>query len=79
MSPIDKAKLAIYRLPQTIGFAAVVAWAASRVDGLREEKERGDISITTVIIWVAAIALAVAIAAVIGTLMTKYKGKLSSQ
>ncbi|GJF30331.1 hypothetical protein KNE206_30310 [Kitasatospora sp. NE20-6] len=79
MSPIDKARHTLYRLPETIGFAAVIAWAASRMEELREEKERGDVSITTVIIWVAAIALAVAIAAVIATLATKYKGKLSTQ
>ncbi|MFF4344762.1 hypothetical protein ACFY00_33180 [Kitasatospora sp. NPDC001540] len=80
LSSIDKAKLAVYRLPQTLGYAAVVAWAASRLESLRDERERGDVSITTVIIWVAAITLALAIAAVITvTLLNKYKNKLSTQ
>ncbi|SEM83858.1 hypothetical protein [Streptacidiphilus jiangxiensis] len=80
MSPIDKAKLAVYRLPETLGYAAVVAWAASRMESLKEERERGDVSITTVIIWVAGITLALAIATVITvTLLNKYKSKLSSQ
>ncbi|RKE02970.1 hypothetical protein [Streptomyces sp. TLI_171] len=80
LSSIDKAKLAVYRLPETLGYAAVVAWVASRLESLKEDRERGDVSITTVIIMVALITLALAIAAVITvTLLNKYKNKLSTQ
>ncbi|MEV6574850.1 hypothetical protein [Streptomyces sp. NPDC051577] len=40
-------------------------------------EDRGDISITTIIIWVAAVAGALAIAGTIGIVVTKYNGKLS--
>ncbi|GAA3386446.1 MULTISPECIES: hypothetical protein [Streptomyces] len=40
-------------------------------------KDRGDISITTIIIWVAAVAGAIAIAGTIGVVVSKYNGKLS--
>ncbi|MFB6808860.1 hypothetical protein [Streptomyces sp. NPDC056387] len=40
-------------------------------------KDRGDISITTIIIWVAAVAGALAIAGTIGIVVTKYNAKLS--
>ncbi|WP_369776298.1 hypothetical protein [Streptomyces sp. R33] len=40
-------------------------------------EDRGDISITTIIIWVAAVAGALAIAGTIGLVVTKYNGKLS--
>ncbi|MER7467905.1 hypothetical protein [Streptomyces sp. NPDC097981] len=40
-------------------------------------EDRGDISITTVIIWVAAVAGALAIAGTIGIVVTKYNAKLS--
>ncbi|MGW5342906.1 hypothetical protein [Streptomyces sp. NPDC004050] len=40
-------------------------------------QDRGDISITTIIIWVAAVAGAIAIAGTIGVVVTKYNGKLS--
>ncbi|MGW6859183.1 hypothetical protein [Streptomyces xanthophaeus] len=40
-------------------------------------EDRGDISITTIIIWVAAVAGAIAIAGTIGVVVTKYNGKLS--
>ncbi|MFI5987671.1 hypothetical protein ACIBEA_43285 [Streptomyces sp. NPDC051555] len=43
----------------------------------RASEDRGDISITTVIIWVAAVAGALLIAGSIGVLITKYNGKLS--
>ncbi|UQW99139.1 hypothetical protein [Streptomyces sp. RerS4] len=42
-----------------------------------QEKDRGDISITTIIIWVAAVAGALVIAGTIGVVVTKYNGKLS--
>ncbi|MET9607031.1 hypothetical protein ABZZ17_18425 [Streptomyces sp. NPDC006512] len=41
------------------------------------DKDRGDISITTIIIWVAAVAGALAIAGTIGIVVTKYNTKLS--
>ncbi|MFK0223721.1 hypothetical protein ACIQWN_36740 [Streptomyces vinaceus] len=40
-------------------------------------EDRGDISITTIIIWVAAVAGALAIAGTIGVVVSKYNGKLS--
>ncbi|WP_443065497.1 hypothetical protein [Streptomyces sp. NBC_00536] len=40
-------------------------------------QDRGDISITTIIIWVAAVAGALLIAGTIGVVITKYNGKLS--
>ena len=79
MSTIDKTKAALYRLPAQFSMVAVFAWAEGRITELREERQRGDVSITTVIIWVAVIALAGAIAAVIATLSTKYKAKLSGE
>lgn len=39
--------------------------------------DRGDISITTVIIWVAAVAGAIAISLTIAAVIKKYNGKLS--
>ncbi|MFF0220099.1 hypothetical protein [Streptomyces vinaceus] len=40
-------------------------------------EDRGDISITTIIIWVAAVAGALAIAGTIGIVVSKYNAKLS--
>ncbi|MEU4898541.1 hypothetical protein AB0B12_39155 [Streptomyces sp. NPDC044780] len=57
-----------------------VALAAAWGKGLQEAKrrpDRGDISITTVIIWVAAIGGAIAIAGTIAAVVAKYNGKLS--
>ncbi len=44
---------------------------------VEQRGDRGDISITTVIIWVAAITGALAIAGTIATVIAKYNGKLS--
>ncbi|MHB9848992.1 hypothetical protein ACSYGO_07055 [Streptomyces krungchingensis] len=56
-------------------------WLTSRLqDGLDEVKrrpDRGDISTTTVIIWVAAVTGAVLIAGSIAVVIAKYNGKLS--
>ncbi|MGW7317911.1 hypothetical protein [Streptomyces sp. NPDC054865] len=41
------------------------------------DQDRGDISITTVIIWVAAVAGALAIAGTIGIVVIKYNTKLT--
>ncbi|MFC8520449.1 hypothetical protein [Streptomyces sp. NPDC057257] len=49
-------------------------------DGLKEaarQPDRGDISITTVIIWVAAVAGALAIAGTIAVVIAKYNGQLN--
>ncbi|MGW7600526.1 hypothetical protein [Streptomyces antimycoticus] len=57
-----------------------VTLAAAWGKGLAEAKrrpDRGDISITTVIIWVAAIGGAIAIAGTIAAVVAKYNGKLS--
>ncbi|MFG2425193.1 hypothetical protein ACGFWD_40075 [Streptomyces sp. NPDC048448] len=59
----------------------VVYWLTSRLqDGLEEARrrpDRGDISTTTVIIWVAAVTGAVLIAGSIAVVISKYNGKLS--
>ncbi|WP_328457568.1 hypothetical protein OG780_42665 [Streptomyces sp. NBC_00386] len=56
-------------------------WLRTRLqDGLAEARrrpERGDISTTTVIIWVAAVTGAVLIAGSIAVVIAKYNGKLS--
>ena len=58
-----------------------VYWLTTRMqDGLDEAKrrpDRGDISTTTVIIWVAAVTGAVLIAGTIAVVISKYNGKLS--
>ena len=43
----------------------------------REDPDRGDISITTVIIWVAAVTGALLIAGTIGLVIAKYNSKLA--
>ena len=48
------------------------------IDDARREPDRGDISVTTVIIWVAAVAGAIAIAGAIALVITKYKTKLET-
>ncbi|MGV9705349.1 hypothetical protein [Streptomyces sp. NPDC003483] len=56
-------------------------WLTARLqDGLTEARrrpDRGDISTTTVIIWVAAVTGAVLIAGTIAVVISKYNGKLS--
>ncbi|MCX4911987.1 hypothetical protein OHB33_00655 [Streptomyces sp. NBC_01558] len=58
-----------------------VYWLTTRMqDGLDEARrrpDRGDISTTTVIIWVAAVTGAVLIAGTIAVVISKYNGKLS--
>ncbi|UUU44924.1 hypothetical protein [Streptomyces sp. NBC_00162] len=49
-------------------------WLKSRVEW---DSDRGDISITTIIIWVAAVAGAIAIAGTIGIVITRYNTSLS--
>ncbi|MFF7415687.1 hypothetical protein [Streptomyces lydicus] len=58
----------------------LTVWAVVYRDRLAEaarRPDRGDISITTVIIWVAAVAGAIAIAGTIAAVVKKYNGKLS--
>ncbi|MGP4001703.1 hypothetical protein [Streptomyces sp. 8N706] len=57
--------------------AGLAAALRGRLEAARAQPERGDISITTVIIWVAATAGALAIAGTIALVVTKYNGKLS--
>ncbi|MBY8889430.1 hypothetical protein K7472_31985 [Streptomyces sp. PTM05] len=47
------------------------------ITSARDDADRGDISITTVIIWVAAVTGALLIAGTIGVVIAKYNGKLS--
>lgn len=63
--------------------ATLSVWAAhlrdktqERIEETRHQPDRGDISITTVIIWVAAVGAAVAIAGVIAVIGTRYAGRL---
>ncbi|MGQ4487698.1 hypothetical protein LRE75_16620 [Streptomyces sp. 372A] len=51
---------------------------AARLKEARERSDRGDVSISTIIIWVAVIGVAAGIATVIGvTLYNKYSAQLS--
>lgn len=53
-------------------------WLRARVErGLAHGQDRGDISITTVIIWVAAVAGALVVAGTIAVVVNKYNGKLA--
>lgn len=58
-----------------------VRWLTTRLQESLEEvarrPDRGDISTTTVIIWVAAVTGAVLIAGTIAVVIAKYNGKLS--
>jgi hypothetical protein len=58
-----------------------VHWMTTRLqEGLEEARrrpDRGDISITTVIIWVAAVTGALLIAGTIAVVIVKYNGRLS--
>ncbi|MEU4087648.1 hypothetical protein [Streptomyces aureus] len=59
---------AIYRLTTRI---------RQGLDEAGRRPDRGDISTTTVIIWVAAVTGAVLIAGTIAVVISKYNGKLS--
>lgn len=58
-----------------------VHWLTTRLEESLEEAarrpDRGDISTTTVIIWVAAVTGAVLIAGTIAVVIGKYNGKLA--
>jgi hypothetical protein len=47
-----------------------------RLEKAQRRPDRGDISITTVIIWVAATAAALTVAGTIALVVAKYNGKL---
>jgi hypothetical protein len=59
-----------------VAASATAGWVKSRIEQ-GGDRDRGDISITTIIIWVAATAGALAIAGTIAVVVTKYNGKLS--
>ncbi|MEV7643373.1 hypothetical protein AB0O32_25915 [Streptomyces rubiginosohelvolus] len=53
-------------------------WIRDRIaQGRANGNDTGDISITTVIIWVAAVAGALAIAGTIAAVLTKYNGLIT--
>ncbi|MDV9171248.1 hypothetical protein R6V09_14105 [Streptomyces sp. W16] len=52
-------------------------WLATRMADASHQPDRGDISITTVIIWVAAVSGALAIAGTIAVVIAKYNLSLS--
>ncbi|MFF5307582.1 hypothetical protein ACFY5F_50410 [Streptomyces sp. NPDC013161] len=54
-----------------------VRWLATRLEEASRRPDRGDISITTVIIWVAAVTGALAIAGTIAVVIAKYNLSLS--
>lgn len=61
-----------------VRLSAANLWLRGRIDhGRSRGTDRGDISITTVIIWVAAVAGALVIAGTIGVVISKYNGLLS--
>jgi hypothetical protein len=58
-----------------------VHWMTTRwqesLEEARRRPDRGDVSITTVIIWVAAVTGALLIAGTIALVIAKYNGRLS--
>lgn len=54
-----------------------VRWLVTRTEEASRQPDRGDISITTVIIWVAAVGGALAIAGTIAVVIAKYNLSLS--
>ncbi|MET7621939.1 hypothetical protein [Streptomyces sp. NPDC005408] len=61
-----------------VRLSAAAQWIrAQNQKGQARGRDRGDISITTVIIWVAAVAGALAIAGTIAVVVAKYNGVLS--
>ncbi|WP_327328432.1 hypothetical protein OG735_23925 [Streptomyces sp. NBC_01210] len=61
----------------TASLAIVLAVLSERIERGTQDPERGDISITTVIIWVAAVAGALLIAGTIAVIVGRYNGKLA--
>ncbi|MGW3681243.1 hypothetical protein [Streptomyces prasinus] len=74
----DKENLVKYTAAHA--YRAVLALTTRLQEGLAElqrRPDRGDISITTVIIWVAAVTGALVIAGTIAAVIAKYNGNLS--
>jgi len=64
--------------PLAVRLAGISQWVQDRLEaGLDRGGDRGDIPITTVIIWVAAVTGALVIAGTIAIVISKYNGKLS--
>ncbi|MEU1931869.1 hypothetical protein ABZ516_31375 [Streptomyces sp. NPDC019826] len=62
----------------TVGMSGVLQWLRGPMDqGRALGDDRGDISITTVIIWVAAVAGALLIAGTIAVVVSRYNGMLT--
>ncbi|MFD6274503.1 hypothetical protein ACFWFI_02760 [Streptomyces sp. NPDC060209] len=62
----------------TVRMSGAGQWLRGRIEQCRAQGEdRGDISITTVIIWVAAVAGALLIAGTIAVVVSKYNGMLT--
>ncbi|MFE4254406.1 hypothetical protein ACFRU3_33880 [Streptomyces sp. NPDC056910] len=57
--------------------AGRLQWLQARLEEVAKRPDRGDISITTVIIWVASITGALLIAGTIALVISKYNGKLA--
>ncbi|WP_331726205.1 hypothetical protein [Streptomyces sp. NBC_01276] len=64
------------KLAIRLSLAAKAHWEKIQAHS-RGDQDRGDISITTIIIWTAAVAGALAIAGTIAVVVVKYQGKLS--
>jgi hypothetical protein len=54
----------------------LTAWVQEGLQEAKRRPDRGDISITTVIIWVAAVTGALLIAGTIAVVIAKYNGQL---
>ncbi|MCG7524568.1 hypothetical protein MHW47_08980 [Streptomyces sp. OfavH-34-F] len=66
------------RLREMAPLLVVLDVLAGRLRKAHEQRDRGDVSISTVIIWVAVIAVAGGIATIIGvTLYNKYSAQLT--
>ncbi|MFF0735951.1 hypothetical protein ACFYVK_30550 [Streptomyces chartreusis] len=71
------------RGPRARGYARrAVVWLTARVQESRQDAarrpDRGDVSITTVIIWVAAVTGALVVAGTIAVVIGKYNGLLNN-
>ncbi|MGC0407726.1 hypothetical protein RKD31_000969 [Streptomyces sp. SAI-163] len=74
----DKENLVTYTAARVCrAVLAVSTRLEERLAELQRRPDRGDISITTVIIWVAAVTGALVIAGTIAAVIAKYNGNLS--
>ncbi|MBT2418019.1 hypothetical protein J7F01_08830 [Streptomyces sp. ISL-22] len=66
------------KLRELAPMMVVLEALGERLQEVRKNSDRGDVSISTVIIWVAVIGVAVGIATIIGvTLYNKYSQQLT--